>query len=195
MRGPADGSFAILCIDLDRFKQINDLFGHSMGDSRLRLVSRRLQAAAAGAFLARIGGDEFIAITEQLPLPASAELLASRLHAALDGDIEIEGHAFDLGRQHRHRDLSRATATTAQLAVRQRRRRALPGQARRPRHHPLLHPGDGPAAARTARARARPALGASSKGELSLEYQPQPHSDGAIIGFEALVRWHHPQRG
>ena len=70
------GSFAVLCIDLDRFKQINDLFGHSMGDAALREASRRLQMASQGAFLARIGGDEFVAITEQDPLPSSAELLA-----------------------------------------------------------------------------------------------------------------------
>src|SRR5580693_8031813 len=53
--------FAVLCIDLDRFKQINDLFGHSMGDAALREVSRRLVAAAQGAFIARVGGDEFVA--------------------------------------------------------------------------------------------------------------------------------------
>ena len=90
------GSFAVLCIDFDRFKQINDLFGHSMGDAALREASRRLQMASQGAFLARIGGDEFIAITEQDPLPSSAELLADRLRGALDLDIEIDGHSFEL---------------------------------------------------------------------------------------------------
>src|SRR6202011_2412723 len=90
------GSFAVLCIDFDRFKQINDLFGHSMGDAALREASRRLQTASQGAFLARIGGDEFIAVTEQDPLPSSAELLADRLRDALEQGIEIDGHCFDL---------------------------------------------------------------------------------------------------
>ena len=90
-----DGSFAVLCIDLDRFKQINDLFGHSMGDKVLREAARRLQVAAQGAFLARIGGDEFIAITQQDPLPSSAELLATGYGVCSKG-IEIDGHCFEL---------------------------------------------------------------------------------------------------
>src|SRR6185436_2016221 len=57
----------------------------------------RLQAAAPGAFLARVGGDEFVAITAQPPLPAAAELLAGRLQDALDQEIEVDGHAFELG--------------------------------------------------------------------------------------------------
>ena len=54
--------FSILSVDLDHFKEVNDLFGHSIGDALLREVTRRLQAAATGAFLARIGGDEFMLI-------------------------------------------------------------------------------------------------------------------------------------
>src|SRR5258708_3902465 len=80
------GSFAVLCIDLDRFKEINDLFGHSMGDKALREASRRLELAAQDAFLARIGGDEFIAITEHRPLPPNAEPLPSPPRGALEPD-------------------------------------------------------------------------------------------------------------
>jgi diguanylate cyclase len=63
------GKFAILSIDLDRFKEVNDLFGHSAGDALLREVSRRLQAAAGSAFLARLGGDEFMLIAADGPQP------------------------------------------------------------------------------------------------------------------------------
>ena len=77
-------SFAVLCIDLDRFKAVNDVFGHSAGDALLREVAQRLEGACEGAFLARIGGDEFAVITPTGPQPATAEALAERLVAALE---------------------------------------------------------------------------------------------------------------
>jgi diguanylate cyclase (GGDEF)-like protein/PAS domain S-box-containing protein len=86
--------FAVLCIDLDRFKEINDLFGHAIGDGVLREVSRRLQEAARGSYVARVGGDEFIGITDEVPLPASAELMGTRMRAAFELPIEIKGHAL-----------------------------------------------------------------------------------------------------
>ena len=187
------GSFAVLCIDLDRFKQINDLFGHSMGDAALREASRRLQIAAQGAFLARVGGDEFIVITEQGPLPASAELLADRLRSALGRDIEVDGHCFEL-------DLSVGIAVYPRDGVDARSLFANADAAL----YRAKHEGRGAVrfftAAMDQQLRDRRAVehdlkSAVTNGELYLEYQPQRHSDGKIIGFEALVRWHHPQRG
>jgi diguanylate cyclase (GGDEF)-like protein len=187
------GSFAVLCIDLDRFKQINDLFGHSMGDAALRLVSQRMQLAAEGAFVARVGGDEFVAIADQQPLPASAELLANRLRGALDGDIDIDGHAFDL-------DLSIGIAIYPRDGE---DARALFANADAALYR-AKHDGRGAirffTAAMDQQLRERRALEhdlktAVADGELRLEYQPQRHKNGDIIGFEALVRWHHPQRG
>jgi diguanylate cyclase (GGDEF)-like protein len=188
-----DGSFAVLCIDFDRFKQINDLFGHSMGDKALREASRRLEIAAQGAFLARIGGDEFFAITEQDPLPASAELLANRLREALDQDIEIDGHSFELDLSigiavyPRDGDDARSLFANADAAL-----------------YRAKHEGRGairfftPAMDQQLRDRRgleRELRSAVANNELFLEYQPQQHSSGEIIGFEALVRWRHPQRG
>jgi diguanylate cyclase (GGDEF)-like protein/PAS domain S-box-containing protein len=185
--------FAVLCLDLDRFKQINDLFGHSTGDMVLREVTRRLQMAAQGAFLARIGGDEFIAIAEQEPLPSSAELLAARLQSALDDDIEIEGHRFELGLSigisvyPRDGEDVRSLFANADAAL-----------------YRAKHDGRGAVRFFTAtmdqqlrdrRALERDLKSAIANGELSLEYQPQQHADGRIIGFEALARWHHPERG
>jgi diguanylate cyclase (GGDEF)-like protein/PAS domain S-box-containing protein len=187
------GSFAVLCIDFDRFKQINDLFGHSMGDKALREASQRLEVAAQGAFLARIGGDEFIAITQQDPLPSSAELLANRLRGALDGGIEIDGHGFDL-------DLSIGIAVYPRDGEDARSLFANADAAL----YRAKHEGRGairfftPAMdqqLRDRRALERDLRSAVANGELFLEYQPQRHSKGEIIGFEALVRWQHPQRG
>src|SRR6185369_10382260 len=63
---------AVLCINLDRFKDINDVFGHAVGDELLREVAKRLPSVADGAFLARIGGDEFAFVIADDKLPSSA---------------------------------------------------------------------------------------------------------------------------
>jgi diguanylate cyclase (GGDEF)-like protein/PAS domain S-box-containing protein len=90
-------SFAVLCIDLDRFKAVNDVFGHAVGDALLREASRRLETTCHGAFLACVGGDEFTVITPTGPQPAAAEALAERLTAAFDSDIDIDGHPLRVG--------------------------------------------------------------------------------------------------
>ena len=82
-------SFAVFCIDLDRFKAVNDVFGHAVGDSLLSEVARRLESACQGAFLARVGGDEFTIITPTGPQPATAEALAERLGAATATRCEL----------------------------------------------------------------------------------------------------------
>ena len=89
--------FAVLSIDLDRFKEANDTYGHMVGDALLREVARRLQAAAGGAFLARLGGDEFALIVADGAQPAAAAALAERLLAAFVDDFEVEGHRLKLG--------------------------------------------------------------------------------------------------
>lgn len=187
------GGFAVLCIDLDHFKEINDQFGHAVGDAVLREASRRLQEAAQGSYVARIGGDEFIAITDRLPLPASAELLAIRMRAAFERPIDVESHALDV-------DLSIGVAAfprDAQDSV------ALLANADAALYR-AKHEGRGAirlfTSAMDQQLRERRALEhdlrfAVERGELFLEYQPQQHRDGHITGYEALVRWRHPVRG
>jgi diguanylate cyclase (GGDEF)-like protein/PAS domain S-box-containing protein len=187
------GQFAVLSIDLDRFKQINDMFGHAAGDKALRIVAKRLQEAAQGAFIARVGGDEFIATTSQIPLPSSAELLAQRLRAALEREVELHGHSFDLdvsigiAMYPRDGDTAIALLANADAAL-----------------YRAKHEGRGAVrlftAAMDQQLRNRRALEqdlrlAVEKNQLFLEYQPQFHRDGNLIGYEALVRWRHPERG
>ena len=72
----AGEQFGLVCLDLDRFKYVNDLFGHSIGDAFLCQVAKRLKSAIGGAFLARIGGDEFtIIVTGTRLLDATARLV------------------------------------------------------------------------------------------------------------------------
>ena len=70
-----------MCLDLDRFKEANDTYGHLVGDSLLREAARRLQAATEGAFLARIGGDEFIVVLSGEDPDAAAATVGERMPA------------------------------------------------------------------------------------------------------------------
>ena len=127
--GDAGDTFAVLCIDLDHFKEVNDLFGHSTGDAVLQEASRRLRQAAQGAYVARVGGDEFIAVTEQVPLPGAAELLAGRMRDALQpADRNRRPRAATSTSASAWRS-TRAMATTPGIAAGQRGRRALSRQA------------------------------------------------------------------
>jgi diguanylate cyclase (GGDEF)-like protein/PAS domain S-box-containing protein len=185
--------FAVMCIDLDRFKEINDLFGHAVGDAVLQEASRRFKAASPRAFLARVGGDEFIAIICEGPLPSSAESVANSLKESLSSDMEIDGHSVQL-------DLSIGIAVFPQDGC---DARTLIGNADAALYR-AKHEGRGAIRFFTAtmdqqlrdrRALERHLRSAVERGELRLDYQPQARTSGEIIGFEALVRWQHPQRG
>jgi diguanylate cyclase (GGDEF)-like protein/PAS domain S-box-containing protein len=186
-------SFALLSLDLDRFKAVNDVFGHSVGDALLREVSARLEQASQGAFLARVGGDEFAIITSIGPQPATAETLAEKLSAAVDTDIDIDGFPLRVGLTVGIAIFPQDGADTVTLianadAALYRAKSEARGSIRffeqamdkqlrdkRALQHDL-----------------RTALG---RGELELHYQPQAHIGGEVTGFEALVRWHHPRQG
>jgi diguanylate cyclase (GGDEF)-like protein/PAS domain S-box-containing protein len=188
-----DEQFAVLSIDLDRFKEANDTYGHLVGDALLREVARRLQAAAEGAFVARIGGDEFVVILEDGAQPAAATALAERLLAALADDFEIEGHLLKLG-------LSIGAAvyptdgTDAKTLIANADAALYRAKAETRGKAMFYEPEMGD------RARERRALQedlrlAIDRGELLLHYQPQMKMSGETIGFEALVRWQCPKRG
>jgi len=88
-------SCALLCLDLDHFKQVNDALGHAVGDALLRALAARLQhAVRAGDTVARLGGDEFAVLQIGIHQPAEAEALASRLIVALGHPYELEGHTI-----------------------------------------------------------------------------------------------------
>jgi diguanylate cyclase (GGDEF)-like protein/PAS domain S-box-containing protein len=185
--------FAVLCIDLDRFKEINDLFGHAIGDAVLREVSRRLQDAAQGSYVARVGGDEFIGITDELPLSATAELLATRMRTALERPMEIDDHSLNVdlcvGVALFPRDADNAVSLLANADA------ALYRAKHEGRGAIRLFTSAMDQQLRDRRALEHDLRFAVERRELFLEYQPQQHRDGDIIGYEALVRWKHPIRG
>jgi diguanylate cyclase (GGDEF)-like protein/PAS domain S-box-containing protein len=186
-------SFALLCMDLDRFKAVNDVFGHAVGDALLREVGRRLGAVSHGAFLARLGGDEFAVITPTGVQPATAETLAERLSAALDSDIEINGNTLRVGATIGigiyPQDGTDAAALIANAdAALFRAKAEMRGSIR-------FFEISMDKQLRERRALQQDLRSASAHNELALHYQPQAHIDGEVTGFEALVRWHHPRHG
>ena len=187
------GSFAVMCMDLDRFKEVNDVFGHSTGDALLLEVSRRMQESAGNAFLARFGGDEFALIVADGAQPATAAAIAERLLAIVADDIEVEGHRMRIGMSIGvaiyPTDGSDATMLLANADA------ALYRAKEDGRGTIRFFEADMDKQLRERRAIQHELRAATANGEIALHYQPQAQIDGAITGFEALVRWNHPTRG
>ncbi len=185
--------FAVICADVDHFKEVNDIFGHSVGDKLLQEISRRLTAAADGAFVARLGGDEFTVVMNDSNQPVAAEAFAQRLIAVANDELEIDGvrlhSGMSLGVAIYPHDGQDQTSLVANADAALYRAKA-----------------DGRGGVRffepdmDARIRERHALqhelrAGIERNELTLYYQPQANVAGEIFGFEALVRWNHPTRG
>jgi diguanylate cyclase (GGDEF)-like protein/PAS domain S-box-containing protein len=188
----ADGqTFAVMCLDLDRFKEVNDVFGHSSGDALLCEAAHRLQANAQGAFLARFGGDEFMLLVNEGAQPAAA--IADRLVAAFVNDFDIGAQKLRVGLSvgvaiYPNHGTDAATLLSNADAALYRAKAEGRGTVR-------FFEAEMDEALRERRTLQRDLQSAVADGELVLHYQPQALIGGEIVGFEALVRWRHPTRG
>ena len=188
-------NFAVLCLDLDRFKAVNDTLGHPVGDDLLRAVTARVRANIREMDTAvRLGGDEFAIIQASVDQPDDATALARRLIEELARPYEIQGHSIVVGVSIgvaigpqdgtspdtllKHADLAlyRAKAEgrgtwrffEAEMDARMQARRRLELDLRR----------------------------AIVDEQFELLFQPLVQvGSGIINGFEALIRWRHPERG
>ena len=186
--------FAILCVDLDRFKEANDIYGHLVGDRLLRDAARRLHAAAGGQFLARVGGDEFTLVLTQNAQPEGALALGERLLAAFKPTFDIDGQQLQIdltiGGAIYPADGDNATTLIANADAALYRAKA---EARG-----SLRLFDARLGAQLHERRDLQAdlQGAIAREEFFLHYQPQLKvATGEITGFESLVRWQCPKRG
>ncbi|SFL09761.1 PAS domain S-box-containing protein/diguanylate cyclase (GGDEF) domain-containing protein [Mesorhizobium albiziae] len=185
-------SFAVMRINVDGFKEVNDACGPGVADALLRQVAARLRASAGKHFLARTG-DEFTTIIADGPHPETAIALADRLLATI-ADV------FDVGGRQLHVGLSIGIAffpddavdVTSLLsnahAALDRARADGQGVFR-------MFEADMDRKVRERRALEKDLRSALANGELFLHYQPQANVSGQIVGFEALVRWSHKERG
>jgi diguanylate cyclase (GGDEF)-like protein len=187
-----DTSFAILCIDFDRFKEVNDVFGHLAGDTVLKEVATRMHGAAKGNLLARLGGDEFTIIVEGAQ-PEAAEIVAERLQAAIAQDIFVDGDELRIGLSigvaiYPQDGMDAATLLVNADAALYRAKADGRGTIR-------FFDAEMDKRLRDRRSLQLDLRQALGRGEIHLHYQPQARMDGTIIGFEALARWDHPARG
>jgi len=197
IRGRKDdaGGIAVLSFDLDRFKDVNDVHGHAAGDAVLRGVAERMsKVLGEGEFLARMGGDEFVALTSNLSIGNEASAFASRLIAAIVGPIEWEGKNLlvgtSVGISLYPDDARMPEELLAQADLAMYRAKAVGSNAVR-HYEPAMDD-----AARDRSALAMDMRQGIERNEFELYYQYQNNSlTRDVIGFEVLLRWHHPVRG
>ncbi len=196
MAALADGeAIALLCLDLDRFKEVNDLFGHAAGDAMLRKVAENAgNVLSEGQMLARLGGDEFAIIAPGISGPDDAAMLAERVleafraenaRASNDGLMSTSIGIALYPRDAKDQETLISHADTALYRAKSEGRdtfrfyehaMGLEARSRRIMEHELRH--------------------AVARNEFHLVYQPQKTLDsGELIGYEALLRWRHPERG
>ncbi len=190
-----DRGFAVMFIDLDRFKMINDTLGHRAGDALLVEVARRLSSTVRESdTVARLGGDEFTVILPELVERSHASQVAQKIIEAFALPFTIQGQELFTSPSigialYPEAGLSAEALTkAADSAMYQAKARGRNNfQFYRPDASDLAH------AQLALEHDLRQAL---ARGELILHYQPEIAIDsGAVTGVEALLRWRHPQRG
>ena len=189
------GQCALMLLDLDDFKGVNDTHGHLVGDQLLVELARRFETVARNSdTLCRFGGDEFLFLVEDISGVEEAERVAVRLVKALDEPVRVGELSFNQRASLGVVVWDRSSVTDtdvvrdADLALYEAKRL---GKGRYVLHAPGMHH---EALAQISLAQElRQALAA---GDLSMHYQPIVHlSTGQIVGFEALMRWRHEERG
>jgi len=191
----SDEGLAVMFLDLDRFKDVNDTYGHEAGDMLIRIVARRLSNLLRGAdTLARFGGDEFAIIQTDVKDPRDAEALARRILDALTMPCEVPGGSVTIGvsigvalspRNGTERETLMRLADTALYQAKNGGRNRYSFFERQMDEALRLR--------KVVEDDLRAAILAD---ELELHYQPQYKANGEeIVGVEALVRWPHPQHG
>jgi diguanylate cyclase (GGDEF)-like protein len=193
--GADDEGFALLCLDLDLFKAVNDTLGHWIGDALLKTVAERLNTTArAGQLVVRLGGDEFAVLLPRTQSTDQAETLARRLLEVLAKPYEVHGQEVRIGasigialapHDGADADLLLKAADMALYAAK------AAGRGTYRFFHKSM--ADRLRAKRQLEADLRSAI---DNDELELHYQPLLNIAGkSVSGFEALMRWNHPLRG
>ena len=189
-----DEQLAVFALNLDRFKEVNDLLGQDIGDAVLKdTAARIIGSIGKGDFIARLGGDEFAVISRQCD-PGRARALAEALIASVSHDIVDGSQATSLGLSvgialfPSHGSTPEKLLSNANVALTHAKAQGGGVHSFFNSHMDTIH--------RERRALSRDLAQAIEKGELQLFYQPQAKvSSLSVTGFEALLRWQHQDRG
>lgn len=193
-RAGQDGrTVTVICVDLDRFKEINDTLGHHAGDLVIETMAARLRAACVGAeLIARLGGDEFVALCTRSDC-TNAEQIGLRIRAELAAPLQCEYGLLDI-------DCSIGAVVIDRSAVEPTEALrwadlALYRSKQEGRGRFTLFKPEMDAALQDRRAMEADLRRALTEGGLTVVYQPQVDLQGRVNSVEALLRWNHSQRG
>lgn len=186
---------AVLFMDLDNFKNINDSLGHAAGDELLRMVAERLRGCIReDDTVARLGGDEFVVVMEQIDSQQMTAHLAQKLMSALEEKFEIQNQALFVGTSigislfPKDGEFTEQLITNADAAMYRAKEQG--------RRNYQFYTHDLTESAYDRVMLEGGLRNAMEKQELALYYQPQISlADGQITGVEALIRWEHPELG
>ena len=190
-----DSPFAVLYVDLDNFKEVNDSLGHSAGDILLKTSAQRMTGVIRETDLvARLGGDEFAVLQTDVADPSTAGTLAAKLRTVLAEPLKIDGTTLRVTASIGIALHAREVATAEEILTQADRalyRAKEEGRDRYRFHSPELD-----AIVHERVSLAEDLRAGIDRNELELYYQPQVTvASGRIVGVEALVRWNHPRLG
>jgi diguanylate cyclase (GGDEF)-like protein len=192
-----NGSVFVLMMDLDRFKHVNDVMGHSFGDALLKQVAGRLQLLLANrhdlsAQVARLGGDEFAVLLPRSGLE-QARIIASEILAALESPLSLDDQMVDLGAglgiagYSTHAEDGEALLSMAEVAM---------YTAKQRNDGAVVYDASFDKSSAQSLSLLTELRNAVERNELRLFVQPKiTLAEGAVVGVESLVRWVHPERG
>ncbi|MCK9605009.1 MAG: EAL domain-containing protein [Methylomonas sp.] len=188
-------SLALVYLDLDGFKVVNDSYDHQVGDELLIAISKRMkEALREGDTLARIGGDEFVAILVDLEQITDCEPVLARLLQAASSSIQLENAELQLSASIGVTLHPQDNVEADQLVRHADQAMYIAKQEGKNRYH--LFDIEHDAAIKTQQERLEDIRSAMGNQEFVLYYQPKINIvTGEVIGVEALIRWQHPQRG